>query len=79
MKTYVILIPVGKGERKDLERIENEKFKSVDNALVNLPIGSLAYRISDFMDLWNDQDSDTSIEDRIDISEYWFGYVQVGE
>jgi hypothetical protein len=67
METHIVLIPVEySNSRKVCEQIQNQKFKSVNEALIEitskLDIESLSdiliYDMNNFMDAVNDQDLD---------------------
>jgi hypothetical protein len=71
METHIVLIPVEySNSRKVCEQIQNQKFKSVNEALIEitskLDIESLSdiliYDMNNFMDVVNDQDLDVLID-----------------
>jgi len=71
METHIVLIPVEySNSRKVCEQIQNQKFKSVNEALIEitskLDIESLSdiliYDMDNFMDVVNDQDLDVLID-----------------
>ena len=90
-KTVILLVPVSKMSdgRKALERIENQKFDSVEGiqnaicfdeddpmAVEDLSILSM----TDYMDNCNDTDDSTKEQDwstNIDLDKNWIGYVQL--
>jgi len=88
MKTYVVVIPVTMCERGTLEDMENMLFPTY-NALIETIIDNKkqtnkssqpfnVYDLSDFMDIWNNEDEDSNeIKEKID--SYWFGYMRVGD
>ena len=76
MITYVILAPISVG-RKELERIENSVFDSVEGLLADLGVECGVLTLSDFMDLVNNQDDDTPEKLKIDLNRLWFGYVRI--
>ncbi len=74
--TYIVMLPVGKGDRTALEHIENEKFDSVEavrkllSEECNMSIDEVDMcPLTDFMDFCNDQD--------IKIENVWIGYVRI--
>ena len=59
--------------REDLERIEAMDFRSIQDIRDTIN-GVDCFRLTDFMDAFNDSDSDNSL---IDISKNWIGYVNL--
>jgi len=86
MKIYVVLLPVKTYERSILEDIENQIFPTYDELIKTLSLqerktnkelsGFYVYKLSDFMDMWNNEDEDiTEIEEKL--ADHWFGYFRV--
>lgn len=69
MTTYIIVAPVGKADRRDLESIENQVFDTRDDVRSKVE-GVQLYRLTDFMEDVND-------EILQDFSDKWIGYVHV--
>jgi hypothetical protein len=69
MTTYIIVAPVGKADRRDLESIENKVFDTRDDVRSKVE-GVQLYRLTDFMEDVND-------EILQDLSDKWIGYVHV--
>ena len=74
----IIVAPVGKVERTDLEMIENQKFNSTQAILNEFPNDTIQiFTLSEFMDACNNSDDDTPIGLSIDIANSWIGYVEL--
>lgn len=69
MTLYIIVAPVDKADRRDLESIENQVFDTRDDVRSKVE-GVQLYRLTDFMEDVND-------EILQDFSDKWVGYVQV--
>lgn len=73
-ETIIVLLKVTKfSGREDLERIEAMDFRSIQDIRDTIN-GVDCFRLTDFMDAFNDSDSDNSL---IDISKNWIGYVNL--
>jgi hypothetical protein len=73
-ETIIVLLEVNKfSGREDLERIEAMNFRSIQDIRDTIN-GVDCFRLTDFMDAFNDSDSDNSF---IDISKNWIGYVNL--
>ncbi len=75
-QTYIVLIPVGIGERKYLENVENQTFDSCDQARQFIakendiqPDHIALFELSDFMDSCNNQ--------VMHLERFWLGYIQI--
>ena len=81
----ILVAPVsGDIDREDLERIEGETFECMDDVMKALDYKQdfEHYTLSDFMDLSNDSDSQTTkIDDwvTINIDECWIGYINLNK
>ena len=81
----VLVAPVsGDIDREDLERIEGETFECMDDVMKALDYKQdfEYYTLSDFMDLSNDSDSQTTkIDDwvTINIDDCWIGYINLNK
>jgi hypothetical protein len=69
MTTYILIAPVSKADRRDLESIANQVFDTRDDVR-NKVEGVQLYRLTDFMEDVND-------EILQDLSDKWIGYVHV--
>lgn len=74
MKTHIILASVANSEieRVDLENIEELEFETLEDLQKTLKTTDFElYTLSDFVDLWNNEE--------VDPDEYWIGYVNLDE
>lgn len=75
---YVVHIVVGNLfnniDRQDLEKVENQKFDSVDDLRNTINKKVSVYPITEYMDLYNNHDDDSN---NINPEDTWFGYVQI--
>lgn len=69
MKTYILVGSVSNIERKEMERLENTIYPSLNAMISELKdLDITAYELSDFMDAVNDQEIDI-------LSDSWISYV----
>jgi hypothetical protein len=69
MKTYILVGNVSDIDRKEMERLENTIYPSLNSMISELKdLEVTAYELSDFMDAVNDQEIDI-------LSDSWISYI----
>ena len=82
--TFVVLTEVKNSSRKALEMIECMEYKTLEDAKKDVLSENVGegfdsptiqiIPITDFMDMWNNSDSDKTI---LHIDKVWFGYIKI--
>lgn len=67
--TYILVLDIHNGARKELERIEGMIYPNVDALKLAVDKHTQVYNLSDFMDSCNDQE--------INLKNVWIGYAHV--